>query len=59
MIARVLSLNPAFIIADEPVSALDISLRSQILNLMQDLKSRMGLTYLLITHDLSVVEVHG
>jgi oligopeptide/dipeptide ABC transporter ATP-binding protein len=59
MIARVLSLSPNFIIADEPVSALDVSLRSQILNLLQDLKSSYRLTYLLITHDLSVVEYMG
>lgn len=54
-IARALAVNPKFIIADEPVSALDISVRSQILNLLQDLKKQYGLTYLLIAHDLSVV----
>lgn len=54
-IARALVLKPKFILADEPVSALDMSIRSQILNLMQDLQVEMKLTYLLIAHDLSVV----
>ena len=57
-IARTLALNPKFIICDEPISALDVSIQAQIINLLQEIQQEMGISYLFVAHDLSMVKLY-